>query len=52
MPKELKLVTASGDRSAILWDASHSSIEPVQTFHGNIHSIKAAVFRPQDKCMY
>ncbi|KAJ8684460.1 hypothetical protein QAD02_020252 [Eretmocerus hayati] len=51
MPQELKLITASGDRSACLWDVT-AGIERVQTFHGHTHSIKSAVFRHSDKAVF
>ena len=49
MPNELKLITASGDRTACLWDVNNSDIKALQVFHGHTNSIKCAVFRHQDK---
>jgi denticleless len=48
MPQELKLITASGDLTACLWDVS-SEIKELQVFYGHTNSIKSAVFRNQDK---
>lgn len=49
MPQESKLITASGDHTARLWDVSSSEIREVQCFHAHSRSIKSAVFRHQDK---
>lgn len=50
MPKELKLITASGDRTACLWDVSLSrELVEIQSFKGHTHTIKSAVFRHEDK---
>ena len=49
MPNELKLITASGDHTARLWDVNNSDIKALQIFHGHTNSIKCAVFRHQDK---
>lgn len=49
MPGELKLVTASGDHTARLWDVSGSEIRQIDCFHAHIRSVKTAVFRYQDQ---
>lgn len=49
MPQEMKLITASGDHSARLWDVSESSIKESQSFYAHTRSIKSVVFRHQDK---
>lgn len=49
MPGELKLVTASGDHTARLWDVSRPEIDQVDCFHAHTRSVKTAVFRYQDK---
>lgn len=49
MPGELKLVTASGDHTAKLWDVSRSEIKQIEYFHAHTRSVKTAVFRHQDK---
>lgn len=52
MPGELKLVTASGDHTARLWDVSRSEIKQIQFFHAHTRSVKTAVFRHQDKAVF
>ncbi|KAK2587005.1 hypothetical protein KPH14_010972 [Odynerus spinipes] len=52
MPGELKLVTASGDHTARLWDVSRSEIKQIQYFHAHTRSVKTAVFRHQDKAVF
>ncbi|XP_076297342.1 WD40 domain-containing protein denticleless [Lasioglossum baleicum] len=52
MPGELKLVTASGDHTARLWDVSGSEIRQVDYFHGHTRSLKTAVFRYQDQAVF
>lgn len=52
MPGELKLVTASGDHTARLWDVSGSEIKQVDYFHAHTRSVKTAVFRYQDKAVF
>ncbi|XP_015431620.1 PREDICTED: protein lethal(2)denticleless isoform X2 [Dufourea novaeangliae] len=49
MPGELKLVTASGDHTARLWDVSGSEIREIDHFHAHTRSVKTAVFRYQDQ---
>lgn len=49
MPGELKLVTASGDHTARLWDVSGSEIKQIDYFHAHTRSVKTAVFRYQDQ---
>ncbi|OXU19759.1 hypothetical protein TSAR_010467 [Trichomalopsis sarcophagae] len=51
MPQELKLITASGERTACLWDV-YSDIKELQVFHGHTHSVKSVVFRHQDKAVF
>ena len=48
MPKELKLVTASGDHSARLWDVSSNDFRLIQSFVGHTRSVKNVVFRHED----
>ncbi|XP_043505675.1 protein lethal(2)denticleless isoform X2 [Polistes fuscatus] len=52
MPNDLKLVTASGDHSAILWDVSQSEIRKIDFFQAHLRSVKTAVFRPEDKAIF
>ncbi|XP_046813626.1 protein lethal(2)denticleless [Vespa crabro] len=52
MPGELKLVTASGDHTAKLWDVSRSEIKQIEYFHAHTRSVKTAVFRHQDKAVF
>ncbi|KAK9303963.1 hypothetical protein QLX08_004539 [Tetragonisca angustula] len=52
MPGELKLVTASGDHTARLWDVSGSEIKQIDCFHAHTRSVKTAVFRYQDQAVF
>ncbi|XP_011499985.1 PREDICTED: protein lethal(2)denticleless-like [Ceratosolen solmsi marchali] len=52
MPQELKLITASGDHTARLWDVSSSGFQELQIFHAHTRSIKSAVFRHHDKAVF
>ncbi|XP_043255260.1 protein lethal(2)denticleless [Colletes gigas] len=52
MPGELKLVTASGDHTARLWDVSGSEIKQIDYFHAHTRSIKTVVFRYHDKAVF
>ncbi|XP_076654973.1 WD40 domain-containing protein denticleless [Halictus rubicundus] len=52
MPGELKLVTASGDHTARLWDLSGSKIKQIDYFYGHTRSLKTAVFRYQDQAVF
>lgn len=52
MPQEMKLITASGDHTARLWDVSQAEIKELQIFQAHTRSIKNAAFRPQDKGSY
>lgn len=53
MPGEMKLVTASGDHSARLWDVTisghKSEMKQINYFHAHTRSVKTAVFRENDK---
>ncbi|XP_071455108.1 protein lethal(2)denticleless [Hetaerina americana] len=46
MENDTKLVTASGDQSAVLWDLRDSQICKVSQFLGHSASVKTAAFRP------
>ncbi|CAK9795179.1 Protein lethal(2)denticleless [Anthophora quadrimaculata] len=52
MPGDLKLVTASGDHTARLWDVSGSEIRQIDYFHAHTRSVKTAVFRYQDQAVF
>ncbi|XP_058804222.1 protein lethal(2)denticleless isoform X2 [Phymastichus coffea] len=52
MPQEMKLITASGDHSARLWDVSQEEIKELQIFHAHTRSVKNVAFRPQDKAVF
>ncbi|XP_044010229.1 protein lethal(2)denticleless-like [Aphidius gifuensis] len=52
MPGELKLVTASGDQTARLWDVSNSDFKEIGVFSSHERSVKTAVFRPEDKAVF
>ncbi|XP_011637057.1 protein lethal(2)denticleless [Pogonomyrmex barbatus] len=49
MPGEQKLITASGDHTARLWDICSSQIKQINYFHAHTRSVKTAVFRDNDK---
>jgi denticleless len=49
MEEELKLVSVSGDHTAVLWDVSIIPWRQVQQFRGHTRSVKTVAFRPQDK---
>ncbi|TGZ54166.1 Protein lethal(2)denticleless [Temnothorax longispinosus] len=52
MPGEMKLVTASGDHSARLWDVTRPEIKQINYFHAHTRSVKTAVFRDDDKAVF
>lgn len=52
MPGELKLVTASSDQTARLWDVSSESIKEIDTFNAHTRSVKTVAFRPEDKAVF
>ncbi|XP_001602660.1 protein lethal(2)denticleless [Nasonia vitripennis] len=52
MPQEMKLITASGDHSARLWDVTESTIKMSRIFCGHTRSIKSVVFRHEDKAVF
>ena len=49
MPYHLKLISASGDHTARLWDVSTSRLTSIREFCGHSRSIKVATF-PQNNC--
>ncbi|XP_046664736.1 protein lethal(2)denticleless [Homalodisca vitripennis] len=44
----LRLVSVSGDHTAMLWDVSASTVAPLGMFEGHTRSVKMAAFRPSD----
>ncbi|KAL6259452.1 hypothetical protein P5V15_009372 [Pogonomyrmex californicus] len=52
MPGEQKLITASGDHTARLWDICSSQIKQINYFHAHTRSVKTAVFRDNDKAVF
>ncbi|XP_069681957.1 protein lethal(2)denticleless isoform X2 [Periplaneta americana] len=52
MEDELKLVSVSGDHTAVLWDVSVSPFRELQRFKGHTRSVKTVAFRPQDKAVF
>ncbi|XP_033226127.1 protein lethal(2)denticleless [Belonocnema kinseyi] len=52
MPKEMKLVTASGDHSARLWDVTPTGFNLIQSFVAHTRSVKNVVFRQQDNAVF
>lgn len=49
MPHHLKLISASGDHTARLWDVSTSQLTLVREFNGHSRSVKVATF-PRNNC--
>lgn len=49
MEEELKLVSVSGDHTAMLWDVSIMPCRQLRQFKGHTRSVKTVAFRPQDK---
>ncbi|KYN40566.1 Protein lethal(2)denticleless [Trachymyrmex septentrionalis] len=52
MPKEMKLVTVSGDHTARLWDVTRPEIKQIKCFHAHTRSVKTAVFRDDDRAVF
>ncbi|XP_023723106.1 protein lethal(2)denticleless [Cryptotermes secundus] len=52
MEEELKLVSVSGDHTAVLWDVSITPWRQLRQFRGHTRSVKTVVFRPQDKAVF
>lgn len=48
MPFHLKLVSASGDHTACLWDVTESKLIKIREFCGHSRSVKVATFRKND----
>ncbi|CAO1420615.1 unnamed protein product [Diamesa hyperborea] len=48
MPYHLKLVSASGDHTAKLWDVTESKLIRIREFCGHTRSVKVATFRKND----
>lgn len=44
----LRLVSVSGDHTAMLWNITDSGISPLGMFEGHTRSVKVASFRPRD----
>lgn len=49
MPHHLRLISASGDHTARLWDVSTSRLTSISEFCGHSRSVKVATF-PQNNC--
>lgn len=49
MPHHLKLISASGDHTARLWDVSTSKLMSIREFNGHSRSVKVATF-PHNNC--
>lgn len=52
MFKDMKIVTASGDHTAKLFDVSDSDIREIKTFYGHSRSVKTIVFRKDDPSVF
>lgn len=48
MPGHLKLISASGDHTAKLWDVSDSRLVSIREFCGHTRSVKVATFKKND----
>lgn len=48
MPYHLKLISASGDHTARLWDVTESKLVNIREFCGHTRSVKVATFRKND----
>ncbi|CRL00096.1 CLUMA_CG013378, isoform A [Clunio marinus] len=48
MPYHLKLISASGDHTARLWDVTESKLINIREFCGHSRSVKVAAFRKND----
>lgn len=48
MPGHLKLISASGDHTAKLWDVSGSRLVGIKDFCGHTRSVKVATFKKND----
>lgn len=48
MPYHLKLISASGDHTARLWDVTESKLISIREFCGHTRSVKVATFRRND----
>lgn len=48
MPGHLKLISASGDHTAKLWDVSGSRLVSIRDFCGHTRSVKVATFKKND----
>lgn len=52
MPRDMKLVSASGDHTARLWSLTESSLVNSQVFNGHTRSVKTAAFRQTDPAVF
>lgn len=52
MPYHLKLVSASGDHTACLWDVTESKLIKIREFCGHSRSVKVATFGKNDCSMF
>ncbi|PSN39890.1 Protein lethal(2)denticleless [Blattella germanica] len=52
MEGELKLVSVSGDHTAVLWDVSNMPFRQLHRFKGHTRSVKTVAFRPEDKGVF
>ncbi|KAJ9590716.1 hypothetical protein L9F63_016232 [Diploptera punctata] len=52
MEEEMKLVSVSGDNTAVLWDVSMMPFRRLHHFKGHTKSVKTVAFRPQDKAVF
>ncbi|XP_055528288.1 protein lethal(2)denticleless [Wyeomyia smithii] len=52
MPGDMKLVSASGDHTARLWELTESKLVSSQVFNGHSRSVKTASFRRTDPAVF
>ncbi|KAL1139789.1 hypothetical protein AAG570_006766, partial [Ranatra chinensis] len=46
---DVKLISGSGDHTAVLWDVAEGEIKPVLNFRGHTRSVKTITCRPNDR---
>ncbi|XP_049835456.1 protein lethal(2)denticleless [Schistocerca gregaria] len=52
MDGEFKLVSVSGDHTAVLWDVSNSQMKEIGKFESHTRSVKTVTFKPKDKAIF
>lgn len=52
MDGEFKLVSVSGDHTAVLWDVTNCELKEIDKFESHTRSVKTVAFKPRDKGNY